>query len=42
VPLKWYNHDRNEGWLVFSGNWRDEGSTPHYRAHARKFRLLLH
>jgi hypothetical protein len=42
VPLKWYDHDLNEGWLVFSGNWRDEGATPLYRAHARKFRLLLH
>jgi hypothetical protein len=41
LPLKWYDHGRNEGWLLFSGNWREGGSTPMYRAHARKFRLNL-
>ncbi len=41
VPLKWYDHERNEGWLLFSGNWAHEGQTPNYRAHARRFRLHL-
>ena len=40
LPLKWFNGDRLEGWLLFSGSWRNGGSTPTYRAHVRPFRLL--
>lgn len=39
LPLKWFNHEKLEGWLLFSGSWRSGGKTPYYRAHVRKFRL---
>lgn len=41
LPLKWFDASRLEGWLLFSGSWRQAGQTPTYRAHIRKFRLLL-
>lgn len=41
LPLKWLNQETLEGWLLFSGSWIDGGQTPAYRAHIRKFRLLL-
>jgi hypothetical protein len=40
LPLKWFNHDSLEGWIVFSGSWRAGGKTPTYRMHVRHFRLL--
>jgi len=40
VPLKWFDGERLEGWLLFSGSWRNAGQTPYYRAHVRPFRLL--
>lgn len=39
LPLAWFDQQRLEGWLLFSGSWRNGGSSPHYRAHARRFRL---
>jgi hypothetical protein len=39
LPLKWFDHEKLEGWLFFSGSWRSGGQTPTYRAHVRKFRL---
>jgi hypothetical protein len=41
LPLKWFDHARQEGWLLFSGSWRSGGKTPAYRAHVRPFRLHL-
>jgi hypothetical protein len=41
LPLKWFDAGRLEGWLLFSGSWRNGGGTPFYRAHIRKFRLVL-
>ncbi len=41
LPLKWFDPERLEGWLLFSGSWRNGGGTPFYRAHIRRFRLLL-
>lgn len=40
IPLKWFDQDKLEGYLLFSGTWRNGGQTEHYRAHVRKFRLL--
>jgi hypothetical protein len=42
LPLKWFNADRLEGWMLFSGSWRDGGRTPAYRTHVRPFRLLTY
>jgi hypothetical protein len=39
LPLKWFDPEKLEGWLLFSGSWRSGGQTPAYRAHVRKFRL---
>jgi len=39
VPLKWFNPETLEGVLLFSGSWRDGGSSEYYRAHVRRFRL---
>jgi hypothetical protein len=39
LPLKWFDHEKLEGWLLFSGSWRSGGQTPTYRVHVRKFRL---
>lgn len=41
LPLKWFDPVHLEGWLLFSGSWRNGGGTPFYRAHIRRFRLLL-
>ena len=41
IPLKWFDQDKLEGWILFSGTWRNGGSTPYYRSHIRKFKLLL-
>lgn len=41
IPLKWFDTGKLEGWLVFSGTWRNGGSTPYYRFNARKFKLKL-
>jgi hypothetical protein len=43
MPLKWFDEDKLEGWLLFSGTWRNYGGVinSHYRAHVRKFKLLL-
>lgn len=41
IPLKWFDPNSNRGWLMFSGSWRDGGSTDFYRAHTRPFRILL-
>lgn len=40
LPLKWFDQEKLEGWILFSGTWRNGGQTPHYRAHVRKFRLI--
>jgi hypothetical protein len=39
LPLKWFDHTKQEGWLLFSGSWRSGGKTPNYRAHVRPFKL---
>jgi Domain of unknown function (DUF4185) len=39
LPLKWFDHTKLEGWLLFSGSWRSGGKSPTYRAHVRPFRL---
>lgn len=39
LPLKWFDHEKLEGWLLFSGSWRSGGQTPTYRVHVRKFRV---
>ena len=39
MPLKWFDHAKQRGWLLFSGSWRSGGKTPDYRAHVRPFRL---
>ncbi len=40
LPLKWFDHERLEGWMLFSGSWRSGGKTPNYRIHVKRFRLL--
>ena len=40
LPLKWFDHTKMAGWILFSGSWRSGGKTPTYRAHVRPFRLL--
>ncbi|MCL2361078.1 MAG: hypothetical protein FWC73_04590 [Defluviitaleaceae bacterium] len=43
LPLKWFDQDKCEGWLQFSGNWRPfEEGRPHYRSNVRLFRLDLY
>jgi len=39
LPLKWFNPVTLEGWLLYSGSWRNGGQTPTYRIHVRPFRL---
>jgi hypothetical protein len=41
LPLKWFDHTKQVGWLLFSGSWRSGGKTPTYRAHVRPFRLRM-
>ncbi len=41
LPLKWFDHGKQEGWLLFSGSWRSGGKTPTYRVHVRPFRLRM-
>lgn len=40
LPLKWFDDEKLEGWILFSGTWRNGGQNPHYRANVRKFRLI--
>ncbi len=40
LPLKWFDHKRMEGWMLFSGSWRLGGKTPNYRMHVKHFRLI--
>jgi hypothetical protein len=40
LPLKWFDQEKLEGWMLFSGSWRKEGKTPNYRMHVKRFRLL--
>lgn len=40
LPLKWFNPNTLDGWLLYSGSWRSGGKTPTYRIHVRPFRLL--
>jgi hypothetical protein len=40
LPLKWFDQDKLEGWILFSGSWRSGGKTPTYRTHVRRLRLL--
>jgi len=40
VPLKWFDQDKLEGWLLFSGNWKDGVDKGYYRANVRPFRLM--
>ncbi len=40
LPLKWFDHERLEGWMLFSGSWRSGGKTPNYRMHVKRFRLV--
>jgi hypothetical protein len=42
LPLKWFDLERLEGWLLFSGSWRSGGQTEYYRTHIRKFKLVMH
>lgn len=39
LPLKWFDGEKLEGYLLFSGSWRDGGSSEFYRSHVRKFKL---
>jgi hypothetical protein len=39
LPLKWYDQENNEGYLLFSGSWRLK--SPYYRVNTRKFKLIL-
>ena len=41
LPLKWFDHTTQAGWLLFSGSWRSVGKTPTYRVHVRPFRLRI-
>jgi hypothetical protein len=41
LPLKWFDAEKLEGWLQFSGSWILDGSTPFYRSHIRKFKFNL-
>ncbi len=43
MPLKWFDEEKLEGWLLFSGTWRNYGGVINsaYRAHVRKFKLLM-
>jgi hypothetical protein len=43
MPLKWFDPQTGEGWILFSGTWRAYGGVINssYRAHVRKFQLLL-
>ena len=40
LPLKWFNGDTLEGYLMFSGSWRNGGQTEFYRPQVRQFKLL--
>jgi hypothetical protein len=40
LPLKWFNPATLEGWMLYSGSWRDGGQTPAYRIHVRPFKLI--
>lgn len=40
LPLKWFDQEKLEGWMLFSGSWRSAGMTPTYRMHVKRFRLL--
>ncbi|MCL2361077.1 MAG: DUF4185 domain-containing protein [Defluviitaleaceae bacterium] len=43
LPLKWFNQDKCEGWLQFSGSWRPfEEGNPYYRSNVRPFRLDMY
>lgn len=39
LPLKWFDNDKLEGYLLFSGSWRNGGSSEFYRAQVRRFKL---
>lgn len=39
LPLKWFDAEKLEGWLLFSGSWRNGGTSEFYRANVRKFRF---
>jgi hypothetical protein len=39
LPLKWFDPEKLEGWLLFSGSWRNGGTSEYYRANVRKFRF---
>lgn len=41
LPLKWFDNEKLEGYLLFSGSWRNGGSSEFYRAQVRKFKLEL-
>jgi hypothetical protein len=41
IPLKWFDEEKLEGYLLFSGSWRNGGSTEFYRAQVRHFKLHL-
>ena len=38
IPLKWFNYESLEGYILFSGNW--ETQEPYYRPQIRKFRFI--
>ena len=40
LPLKWFDNDKLEGYLLFSGSWRNGGSSEFYRVQVRKFKLV--
>ena len=41
LPLKWFKPDSNEGYILHSGSWRDDGWYPYYRPQMRKFKFML-
>ncbi len=39
LPLSWFDDGKLEGCLLFSGSWRNSGSSEFYRAQVRRFML---
>ena len=41
LPLKWFDDQKLEGHILFSGTWRNGGSSEFYRAQTRHFKFQL-
>jgi len=44
LPLKWFDQDKLEGWIQFSGSWRpyEDNIRPYYRSNIRPFKLDMY